>query len=205
MRISSVILILAVGIGLGVAGTQLPRWTAALQDLPQIVSRNANGLEAPQAPVASAAQPAALRDTTQRPRGSVEQLSQIVAFATRAPSERSKPLTPEQKEIVAFFERTAREMNEAGGQRLSADLEFDHLAIDGLRVRYFYTVRKLYQDLNPRLVLNEQTRYITQTLCSDPAGRQLIEDYGFDYSYSYLSKEHRLIGRINGDLGRCSV
>lgn len=206
MRISTFLIILGVGVVLGVFGANLPRLVAGISDVTQAVTRSVAGVQASPTPVVQQPVQAAAPVQTQEapPRGNSQQLTRIVAAATQGPLRRTDALTEEQQQIVAFFERTAREMNEAGGQRLNRVLEFDHLAINGLDVRYYYTVRKNYADLNPAVVLAEQRAYISQTVCNDPAVRQLIASYGFRYSYSYLSQENRLIGRLNANLDGCA-
>ncbi|KNG95442.1 hypothetical protein ATO11_02230 [Pseudaestuariivita atlantica] len=188
-------IILGLGVGLGILGANIPRMASGLMAGDgDVVARNASVFQPAPQPEAAAA-PATRADSAQ--------LTQIVAAATQGPLKRTVKLTEEQKQIVAFFERTAREMNEAGGQRLNRDLEFDHLAINGLDVRYYYTVRRNYADLNPQVILAEQRSYINQTVCNDAAVRQLIGTYGFRYSYAYLSAENRLIGRLDATLDNC--
>ncbi|EET47404.1 hypothetical protein [Thalassobium sp. R2A62] len=129
-------------------------------------------------------------------RASSGQIGELSQIANGRPLSRTENLSPEQMEIMAFFERTARELNANGSQQVGDDLKFDHFAIDQLDVRYFYTVERDYSRINPRLIMQEQQQAIQATVCADETLKLLATDYGFVYSYNYLSLDQRLIDRL---------
>jgi hypothetical protein len=130
-------------------------------------------------------------------------IGDLALIATDNPLGRTKALTDEQLEFIAFFERTARELNEGGSQHVGDDLIFDHLAIDALNVKYYYTIDRPFERINPRVLLDEQRELVERTLCADDTLKLLITEYGFNYSYSYLSQDSRLVGRYNANIGHC--
>lgn len=132
----------------------------------------------------------------------VNQIESIVALS-EAGIERNQELTPEQKEVIAFFEDTAREMNQTDRVRTGDQVTFSNMAVSDLQVLYFYTVPAAYEALNHDEIMRAQTALVTQTLCQGEAIQTLMQDYGFAYTYTYVSADNRMIGQVNANAATC--
>ncbi|MEH6646274.1 hypothetical protein [Sulfitobacter sp.] len=74
-----------------------------------------------------------------------QQLQRIVAISAQG-LRQTPDLTPEQQEIVTFFERAARDMNQTADRSdESSYVQFSNMAVQGLKVRYFYRVGQTYE------------------------------------------------------------
>jgi len=142
------------------------------------------------------ASPAAVTSTA-------EQLRSIVAVSME-PLERTSSLSDEQLEVIAFFERSAREYNQAYDPNLGAALRFSNMAIDRLNVRYYYIVGADYDEMDRTAVIEEQRASVVDNICSSPAIRTLMTDYDFRYTYTYLSADHRQVGQITTNALTCA-
>ena len=105
--------------------------------------------------------------------------------------------------MIAFFERSAREYNQAYDPNLGAALRFSNMAIDKLNVRYFYVIGADYAEMDREAVLAEQRASVIENICGSSAIRTLMEDYDFRYTYTYLSADHRQVGEIIGNALSC--
>lgn len=132
-----------------------------------------------------------------------EQIGRIVAISQRGLG-RTEELTPEQEEIVTFFERTARQMNQQDKTASNGHIQFSNMAVRGLNVRYFYRVPQDYGDVKTAALLNSQQGIVRRTLCDNTAIRTLLSDYGFAYTYTYVSDDSRQIGQISADASVCA-
>ena len=132
-----------------------------------------------------------------------DQLRNIVAVSME-PIERTNQLTDEQLEVIAFFERSAREYNQAYDPNLGAALRFSNMAIDRLNVRYFYVIGADYAEMDRDEVIAEQRASVIENICGSSAIRTLMEDYDFRYTYTYLSADNRQVGEIIGNALSCS-
>lgn len=133
-----------------------------------------------------------------------QQLQRIVALSADGLSQ-TPELTPEQQEIVTFFERAAREMNQTTDRSdESAFVQFSNMAVQGLRVRYFYRVGQTFDAVNRNALLTEQQAVMKQTLCGNDAVRTLLTDYGFEYTYTYVSADSRYVGALEADKAACT-
>lgn len=131
------------------------------------------------------------------------QIGQIVAMSQQE-LDGSSELTPEQMEIIQFFERTAREMNQQDKMAANGHIQFSNMAVRGLNVRYFYRVPEAFSDVNSPELLNSQLAKVRRTLCENTAIRTLLSDYGFGYTYTYISNDSRQLGQISADARTCS-
>ncbi len=134
---------------------------------------------------------------------SVNQIEAIVALSENGLNQ-DKELTDEQREVIAFFEDTARAMNEADRDRDSGAVQFSNMAVSDLKVRYFYTVPVRYNALNVDEIMTAQAALVNQTLCGGDAIRTLMEDYGFEYVYTYVSSDYRMIGAVQANAETCA-
>ncbi|MEO9865259.1 MAG: hypothetical protein ABJO29_07950 [Yoonia sp.] len=113
-------------------------------------------------------------------------------------------LTPEQEQVIEMFRATARRQNENKGAAGDGSLVLNNMAVVGLNVRYYYTVMLPHAALTPEQVMERQQSKVIGAVCGSPEIKILMEDYGFDYTYSYLSEDRRLIGTIDADLETCT-
>lgn len=113
-------------------------------------------------------------------------------------------LTPEQEQVIEMFRATARRQNENKGAAGDGSLVLNNMAVVGLNVRYYYTVMLPHSALEPEQVIERQQSKVIGAVCGSPEIKILMEDYGFDYTYSYLSEDRRLIGTIDADLETCA-
>lgn len=134
----------------------------------------------------------------------ISRLNEVVS-RSQEPLARTEDLTEEQLEVIAFFERTAREMNESGESRGGQALRFNNMTIDKLNVRYYYTIGNRFDQLSPTAVMAEQDTLVHQQICSDASIQTLMRDYGFKYTYRYASQDYRFVGEIAGDLAKCDA
>lgn len=132
----------------------------------------------------------------------VSQIATIVSLAERGLDDQQE-LTPEQQEVVAFFEDTARAMNETSRVKNAGEVQFNNMAVSNLRVLYYYTVPAPYEDLNRSEIMQAQTDVVENTLCQGEAIQTLMQDYGFEYTYTYVSGDNRLIGKVVADAETC--
>lgn len=161
-----------------------------------------------QQPAAAAVQPAA---TAQVTRASVDlsdvspvdQIESIVALSEDGLSQ-DQELSDEQREVIAFFEDTAREMNEADRDRTNDSVQFSNMAVSNLEVRYFYTVPARFDALDVDTIMASQSDLVMQTLCQGDAIKTLMEEYGFKYTYNYISADFRMIGAVQADASTCN-
>ena len=113
-------------------------------------------------------------------------------------------LSIEQQEIVKFFERTARQMNQQDKMASNGHIQFSNMAVRGLNVRYFYRVPQDYVEVNSTALLNSQQAKVRRTLCENTAIRTLLSDYDFAYTYTYVSEDSRQLGQISADARICA-
>ena len=133
----------------------------------------------------------------------VDQIETIVAMSQNSLG-LDVELTDEQREVIAFFEDTARKMNERSHDRSEAEMYFSNMAVSDLQVRYFYKVPGRYEAINPDAVMAGQAQLVKATLCNGAAIQTLMSDYGFVYSYTYLSGDNRKIGEITANAESCA-
>ena len=136
------------------------------------------------------------------PLGAADRIHAIIS-QTEDTIDSVQPLTPEQEEVVAFFEKIARDRNAEGTTTPDALVSFDNLTIDGLTVRYYYTTADRYDDLDRATLLSEQAALVQSNICNQASIRQLISEYGVGYNYRFISKDFRFIGEVTGDLEIC--
>ncbi len=132
----------------------------------------------------------------------VNQIEAIVALSEQGLTQ-DQELTDEQREVIAFFEDTARAMNEADRDRDGDAVRFSNMAVSNLMVRYYYTVPGVYDALNVESIMSSQANLVTATLCQGDAIKTLMEDYGFEYVYNYISSDQRLIGSVQANASTC--
>ncbi len=132
----------------------------------------------------------------------VDQIQAIVALSEQGLNQ-DQELSDEQREVIAFFEDTAREMNEADRDRNSDTVQFSNMAVSDLKVRYFYTVPARYDALNVDEIMSAQASLVTETLCQGDAIQTLMQDYGFEYVYTYISSDQRMIGAVHANAATC--
>ncbi len=155
------------------------------------------------APVQTAATPQVTRTTNDLTTVSpVNQIEAIVALSEQGLTQ-DQELTDEQREVIAFFEDTARAMNEADRDRDGDAVRFSNMAVSNLMVRYYYTVPGTYDALNVESIMSSQANLVTATLCQGDAIKTLMEDYGFEYVYNYISSDQRLIGSVQANASTC--
>ena len=133
----------------------------------------------------------------------VEQIETIVALS-QAGIGMDADLTEEQREVIAFFEDTARKMNEDTQERSETEMYFSNMAVSDLTVRYFYKLPGRYETLNAGSIMASQAQLVKATLCNGAAIQTLMTDYGFVYSYTYLSGDNRKIGEVTADAATCA-
>lgn len=174
---------------------------------PQVVSFQAPVQQ--QAPVAQPAQQAAVAETVTSAdvnllgQSTAAQIGRIVALSQQGLNQTNE-LTAEQKEIVKFFECTARQMNQQDKMAANGHIQFSNMAVRGLNVRYFYRVPQDYAEVNSTALLNSQQVQVRRTLCDNTAIRTLLSDYGFAYTYTYVSGDSRQLGQISADARICA-
>ncbi len=155
------------------------------------------------APVQTAATPQVTRTTNDLTTVSpVNQIEAIVALSEQGLTQ-DQELTDEQREVIAFFEDTARAMNEADRDRDGDAVRFSNMAVSNLMVRYYYTVPGAYDALNVESIMSSQANLVTATLCQGDAIKTLMKDYGFEYVYNYISSDQRLIGSVQANASTC--
>lgn len=133
-----------------------------------------------------------------------QRLERIVAVSSEGLSQTAN-LTPEQEEIIKFFERAARDMNQTThNENDTAFVQFSNMAVQGLNVRYFYRVGQLFGAINKPELFAEQQAVMRNTLCNNDAIRTLLSDYGFEYKYTYISKDSRQLGSLEADADICT-
>lgn len=155
--------------------------------------------------VAPQSQPPAVTRTT----NDLDQISPIgqidaIVSMSQAGLQRQQDLSPEQLEVIAFFESTARQMNQTNREKSADQVQFNNMAIDRLRVLYYYTVPARYDELDQNAVMMAQADLVTDTLCNGESIRTLMEDYGFSYTYTYVSSDLRKIGSVQADASICN-
>lgn len=131
------------------------------------------------------------------------QISRIVAVSAQGLNA-ADVLTEEQKEIIKFFERTARQMNQQDKMAANGHIQFSNMAVRGLNVRYFYRVPQEYSEVNSALLLSREQAKLRGTLCENDAIRTLLSEYGFNYAYTYVSSDSRQLGKISADARVCT-
>lgn len=131
------------------------------------------------------------------------QISRIVSASAQGLNT-DDAMTDEQKEIVKFFERTARQMNQQDKMAANGHIQFSNMAVRGLQVRYFYRVPQDYGDVNSAALLSREQAKLRRTLCENDAIRTLLSEYGFAYTYTYVSSDSRQLGRISADARVCA-
>ncbi|MCF6443435.1 hypothetical protein [Nereida sp. MMG025] len=168
--------------------------------------------QAPQQQAEMATQAAETQDAAEVTRQAADPLtlntiSKLNAVVSKAqtPLTRTEDLTDEQLEVIAFFERTAREMNESGQARGGQALRFNNMTIDRLNVRYYYTVGQTFDRISPAAVMAEQDALVHEQICNDASIQTLMRDYGFEYTYRYASQDFRFVGEVKGDLAKCEA
>lgn len=137
------------------------------------------------------------------PVSTADQLASIVQQSIE-PLERSDDLTPEQLEVIAFFERSARQLNEANERTAGSLLRFSNMSIDQLNVKYFYQFGQNYGDLRAAELIAEQNRLVRDNVCNTASILTLMTDFDFTYTYTYTSDDHRLVGVVEADASTCS-
>lgn len=133
----------------------------------------------------------------------IGQIEAIVAMS-EAGLKRETEMTPEQLEAIAFFENTAREMNQTSREKSADQVQFNNMAVADLQVLYYYTVPARYDALNRDAIMAAQEKLVTATLCNGAAIRTLMQDYGFEYTYTYVSADLRKIGEVTANAQTCS-
>ncbi|MEJ6398839.1 hypothetical protein [Yoonia sp. 208BN28-4] len=113
-----------------------------------------------------------------------------------------EPLTPEQQEVVAFFEKIARDRNAQGGTQ-DATINFDNLTIERLNVKYYYSTAADYRDVDVPGLMAEQRQLVQSNICNQTSIRTLIAEYDLEYTYRFLSNDFRYIGEVVGDVAAC--
>lgn len=111
-------------------------------------------------------------------------------------------LTPEQREVVAIFESTARTRN-AEGSSSDGRVNFDNLTINDLNVRYYYSTAAHFDALDVQDLLAEQKLLVQDNICNQDSIRTLITEFDVSYTYRFLSADFRYIGEVNGDVTAC--
>lgn len=166
-------------------------------------TRGVNQSADPELAPAPNVQPAVARASNDL--GDISPIGQIEAIVamSEAGLQREQEMTPEQLEVIAFFENTAREMNQTGREKSSDQVQFNNMAVDQLRVLYYYTVPARYDQLDHEAIMSAQADLVTDTLCQGEAIRTLMTDYGFKYSYTYVSSDLRKIGTVQADASSC--
>lgn len=158
---------------------------------------------APVTPTAPVAEDVTRTNINLLGQSTAQRLEQIVAFSSEGLSQ-TETLTPEQKEIISFFERAARDMNQTPqDSEKKAFVQFSNMAVQGLRVRYFYRVGQRFGAVNKKALFSEQKDVMRNTLCNNDAIRTLLSDYGFEYSYTYISSDSRQLGSLEADADIC--
>ena len=105
---------------------------------------------------------------------------QSVVANSQTELSRTDDLSPEQLEVVAFFERSARQLNESVKSERGQLLHFDNRTIDKLNVRYYYTYNSRYDQIDREAALAEQARLVYDNICTDTAIRTLMDEYGLN-------------------------
>jgi hypothetical protein len=136
------------------------------------------------------------------PLGAADRIHAIIAQSEDT-IDSVQTLTPEQEEVVAFFEKIARDRNAEGTATPDARISFDNITIDRLTVRYYYTTSDRYEDLDRDALLAEQAVLVHDNICHQESMRRLISEFGVDYNYRFISKDFRFIGEVHGDLENC--
>jgi hypothetical protein len=133
-----------------------------------------------------------------------QQLQRIVALSAQGLSQ-APDLTPEQQEIVTFFERAARDMNQTADRSdESSYVQFSNMAVQGLKVRYFYRVGQTYEAVDKVSLFADQQAVMQNALCGNEAVRTLLSEYGFEYTYTYISTDSRHVGALQADKSVCA-
>ncbi|SMY07557.1 hypothetical protein [Flavimaricola marinus] len=132
----------------------------------------------------------------------IGQLESFVALSMR-PVTTDIPLTPEQEEIIAYFKRTARDLNSVSDGYAGEYVAFNDMAINRLEIRHFYTVRQNISDIPVAELLESQTALVQANMCDEPMMRTLIDEHGFRFTYSYLSADNRFLGNVHGNTEAC--
>lgn len=173
----------------------------------------AAGLAAPQpagiaqAPAVAAQQPTAAIEVT-RTRSdltgsaSIGQLESFVSLSLQ-PRASDAPLTAEQEEIIAFFRRTARDLNSVSEGYSGEYVAFNDMSINRLEIRHFYTVRQSLGEVPVDVLLASQADLVQANICEEPMMRTLMDEHGFRFTYSYISQDNRFIGNVRGDTQSC--
>lgn len=133
----------------------------------------------------------------------IQQIERVVALSAGG-IEMTAELTDEQRQAISFFEDTAREMNEQSRARSGTDMYFSNMAVADLNVRYFYIVPADYNTIDRTEILVTQADMVKRTLCGGEAIMTLMRDYGFEYTYTYLSADHRKIGEVRASAATCA-
>ena len=128
---------------------------------------------------------------------------QSVVANSQTELSRTDYLSPEQLEVVAFFERSARQLNESVKSERGQLLHFDNMTIDKLNVRYYYTYNSRYDQIDREAALAEQARLVYDNICTDTAIRTVMDEYGLNYTYRYISSDFRHVGEVNGSIESC--
>lgn len=113
------------------------------------------------------------------------------------------PLSPLQLQVISYFERSARDLNQSNTAQVGALLQFSNMSIDRLNVQYFYRFGRDYAALDRNALMAIQEALVRDNVCNTPSILTLMEEYGFRYSYTYTSYDHRLVGVIEADASTC--
>ena len=132
----------------------------------------------------------------------VTQIEAIVALSQQG-IENTEALTDEQLRVIAFFEDTARQLNENQQGRDRSGIYFSNMAVSDLNVQYFYRVPGKFDDVDRVDVLTRQAAMVKDTLCQGEAIQTLMNEYGFAYTYTYTSADFRKVGEVTADASTC--
>jgi len=105
-------------------------------------------------------------------------------------------LTEQQQALIKMLEQSSRQMNANGDTQADQDVVFDHLAVTDQTVRHYYTVDYPYAAIDNQAFMQAQSASISSALCGNAALRDLIGSLGLTYSYTYLSRDARMMGQF---------
>jgi len=132
-----------------------------------------------------------------------DRLQALASLSLEPASQPENQLTPEQQEAIHLFERAARDFNQSSSTDRSKAVRFANMAISGLHVKYFYTIAYPFEEIDVAQTMAQQEGFVLATICDAGAIRMLMQDFGFDYSYTFISKDSRMVGKVAGDIRSC--
>lgn len=161
----------------------------------------------PNNPPLSTPAPATQVSRSQSDIGSTAGIGELADFVAQSlrPVRADMPMTAEQDEVFTIFKRAARDLHSVAHGCDGEYVRFNEIEINGTEIQQFYTVRQDRDELADFIVMDTETQLVNAVMCDDPIMRSLIDNHGFEFTYTYSSQDGHLIGDVKGDTRTCDI